>query len=272
VTPPSVATVTAAIDHAGELWREGALLACHDTLVTLQSDLARAPNLAPPDRREGVTIRLGAVRIRLGLLREAIPGLHELLTSTDQGYAALHLGAALRNLGEVDVAEAHLTRAFDQAKVVRDGVLAIAALCERSDLYLARGDTHRALEGFGQALGLSEFTSDPRPSVVPLSGLARIHARAGRRSKALEQAQRAYDRAGDRIGRARALAATAEALDGEAGFERAAYAARVAPHLPLWVAVAARAPAALSPAHRSAAAAAASAAGMLVEAGAIAAA
>jgi tetratricopeptide (TPR) repeat protein len=251
------------------MWRDGALWACHATLVAVQADLARAPNLAPPDRREGVTIRLGAVRIRLGLFREALPELYDLLEATDQGYAALHLGAALRCLGDEEVAADHLTWAFERAKIARDGVLAIAALCERADLHLGVGDTRSALEGFGQALGLSEFTSDPRPSVVPLAGLARVHARAGRRGKALEQAQRARSRARDRIGRARSLAASAEALDQPEAYVRAAYGARLAPHLPLWIATAVRAPGALSPAHRAAAAAAATAAGLVGEAATI---
>lgn len=254
----SAERVSRRIERASALWNEGALRACLETLIEVSDVLARAPNLAPPERRDGVAIQLGAVLIRLGQPAEATEGLSELFDATGSGYAALHLGAAYRLLGEPDLALGLFETAFAEAKRDRDGVLAIATLCERGAQHLAR-DAHRAaLESYGEALGLTEFTRDPRPSVAPLAGLAVVHAREGRARKAEGLARRALERSEpDRVGRARALIALAECSGDARSSAAAAFAARVAPHVPLWVAEVARRPDAVDTTHRGAAAAAA---------------
>lgn len=251
------------IDRASALVREGALSASLAVLTELEHTVAAAPNLAHPDQRDGVAILHATVRIRLGRTREAISDLLELYETTGHGYVALHLGSALRLVGGVDDAFEHLGRALDGAKRSRDGVLAIATLCERGALEVQTGTLQAALASYGEALGLTEFTRDPRPSVAPLAGLATVHARAGRPDKANGLALRSLERAGsDRISRARALMAHAESVGDDRRSEAAAFAARVAPHVPLWVAAVAQRPTAVSTEHRAAAAAAATRAEM----------
>lgn len=233
------AEVAALAERASRLWRQGALRACIEQLEAARIRLVDNPNLTSAEVREGVAVRLGAARIRLGRLREALPGLLALLDATDSGYASLQLGSALRHLGDEREAEHHLQRAYERARLGRDGVLAIAALCGVGELRLDADDERAALESFGQALGLSEFGSDERPSVAPLSGLARSHARGGNPAKGAELAQRALERAirsHDRTGEARARHAVAVcAAPDRTLFERAERSARLAPHLPMWL-------------------------------------
>lgn len=230
--------VVAFSERASALWRQGALLACLEELEGAQSLLLDTPNLAAADVREGVAVRLGATRLRLGRLSEALTGLNDLLEASDSGYAALQLGNVLRYLGRRDEAEGHLKRAFIQARLQQDGVLAIAALTGLGELHLDAGAGRPALEAFGRALGLTEFSGDERPTVAPLAGLGHSHALNGNAAKGQALAERALLRArrhGDRVGVARARFTLAVAAGEVAGFELAELSARAAPHRPLWL-------------------------------------
>jgi hypothetical protein len=122
------------------------------------------------------------------------------------------------------------------ARVRRDGPLAIASLCLRGDLALAAGRGAEALEAFGEALGLSEFATSEVASVTPLAGLARAHAVGRAPSKAASLARRARDRAertGDLAGLARALLALGSAQGEAHTLSLAAETAERAPHRPL---------------------------------------
>ena len=116
--------------------------------------------------------------------------------------------------------------------------MAIAALSGLGELRLDTGDGRRAHEAFGQALGLTEFSSDERPTVAPLAGLGHSHAQSGNREKGRTLGERALERArrhGDRVGAARSLFTLATASGNVASFEAAELSARSAPHRPLWL-------------------------------------
>lgn len=196
------------------------------------------PNLAPAEVREAVTVRHAASLLRLGQLFEAQRLLSALLAASGSGYAALQLGTVARYRGEYHQAREHFEAAFADATLRRDLALAIGAQTGLGDVHLDSGERRAALTAHGRALGLTEFSSDERPTVAPLAGLAQVHSLSGNRAKGRALALRALERArrhDHRVGTARAELALALASDRNEGFERAALAARVAPHLPLWL-------------------------------------
>ena len=218
---------------AGAFWEAGRL---REALLWLE----RALFTASVTERGPLLARVGAARIRLGELREAVDALR---AEPDDAYGALQLGNALRYLGRYEEAEAQLERTWKRAKATGDGALAVAVLCAQGEGALEQGEGRRAAELFGRALGLTEFGSDERLAVAPLAGLGHAHAVWGYPAKGREVARRALeraDRAHDRVGVARALLALGVASEDAAVLERAEREAQAAPHAPLrlraWVA------------------------------------
>ena len=153
------------------------------------------PNFVTSDEQATLQTRLGALYIRQGDLKNALRVLNAALVLSDNGYSALQLGNALRYLHEPQEARAHFTRAFNKAKASRDGTLAIAALCAEGELLIDETQAQAAVEHFGKALGITEFSGDEALTVAPLAGLAHAHVLWGNPSKALGLARRAQERA-----------------------------------------------------------------------------
>ena len=219
---------------AGAFWEAGRL---REALSWLE----RALFIASADERSRLLVRVGAARIRLGELREAVDALQA--SEPDDAYGVLQLGNALRYLGRYEAAEARLERAWELAKATGDGALAVAVLCAQGEGALDQSEGQRAAELFGRAAGLTEFGSDERLTVAPLAGLGHAHAVWGYPAKGREVARRALERAEaarDRVGTARALLALGVASEDAAVLERAEREAQAAPHAPLrlraWVA------------------------------------
>lgn len=197
--------------------------------------------------RARIEARRGQLRIFLGRLTAAEDGLRAARRRTGDPYLDLQLAAALGWRG----GDAAWREASDlagdlrtRARRLRDGPLAIAAACLAGEAALRAGDPDAAVRAYGEALGISEFSSSEAVSVAPLSGLATAHARGRAPGKAAPLAQRALERArrvGDRAGTARALLALGEAEDRAARFLDAAGEADAAPHRPLALTCRARA-------------------------------
>lgn len=174
--------------------------------------LASAPPSFLTSGRESLLLtRIGALRVRLGRLPEAEEALRAALALSDEGYASLQLGNALRYAGRPSEAATLLADALAAARAQRDGGLAIAALCALGELELDRlaaipgtppeespaaaraadpaggapprgaagahhASAQTAVERFGEALGITEHAGDPALTVAPLAGLAHAHA------------------------------------------------------------------------------------------------
>ncbi len=226
------------LEVVGELWKQGRLARVRDVLEALLARLEPSPYLLNGAQHTVALIRLGATYIRLGELQNALRPLYDALKMSDNGYAALQLGNALRYLGEADEATGHLTRAFNKAKAEKDGTLAIAALCAQGEMAIDAREGQVAVERFGQGLGISEYTRDERLSVAPLAGLGHAHTVWGYPKKALEISEKALQRARDNddaVGVARALLSLGVATNAAARCQQAAQAAKDAPHEPLRV-------------------------------------
>lgn len=233
--PP--APVAAALQAAAASWShdpEGAEAGLTAALEAIERDGAAAAA-----ERARLRARLGQLRVFLGRLDDALRVLYDALALADDGYVALQLGGALSWRGDrpaLEEAEGHLARALMAARRNRDGPLAIGALCGRGEILLAAARPREALESFGEALGISEFSRLDAPSVLPLVGLARAHAAGRAPAKAEPLALRALGRArvaGDEPGEARALAALATIQGTPDRLEEAARLADAAPHRPL---------------------------------------
>jgi tetratricopeptide (TPR) repeat protein len=232
--PPSPATLLAA---ARDAWPRGPDAAARRLAAGL-AELEAAGGVRPADAAR-LRARLGQLRLFLGEVPEALRVLDEAVALREDGYARLHLGAALAWRGGQDDA----ARAEEQADVAlraarrdRDGPLALAALCLRGELRLAADDADAALRAYGEALGISEYARSDVASVAPLAGLAGAHQAGRAPSKAAPLARRALRRAeaaGDAAGAARAWLALGAAESDPAAFGRAADAADGAPHRPL---------------------------------------
>jgi len=200
--------------------------------------LARLLPYAKDAAHHRLLTRLGAIRLRLGQLRTAVEVLQQATAQSDDGYAYLQLGNALRYLGNVAGATPALATALTRARSSGDGALAIAAFCAQGELALDQALSREAVERFGQALGLTELATDLRLSVAPLAGLAQAHLGwknprkgAGLARKALERAQLVNDR----VGESRALLSLGLATGDLSVLTTARQVAAQAPHRPLEV-------------------------------------
>lgn len=200
--------------------------------------LERGGGLAPGERTR-LRARLGQLRIFLGDLGGALRVLYDALEIEEDGYVALQLASALAWRGDPTSAEeaaGHAGRALTVARRNRDGPLAIGALCVRAELALAAGRPDEAVRGYGEALGVSEFSSSDAITVTPLAGLAEAHLAGRAPGKAPGLARRALERArraDDWAGTARALLALGAAEADLGSIREAALAADAAPHRPL---------------------------------------
>lgn len=204
----------------------------------LASELAGPSRLGPAERAR-LHARLGQLRIFLGRIDDALELLYVAAADGEDGYVELQLGSALAWRGDAAAlaeGERRAAHASDLARRHRDGPLQIGALCVRGEVALARGRSRDAVEAFGEALGVSEFSSSEAVSVLPLAGLALAHLGWRAPAKAAPLALRALERAervGDPAGRARALLALGTAERDVARLAEAAEAADAAPHRPL---------------------------------------
>lgn len=207
-------------------------------LERLERGAALAAALAPGERTR-LRARLGQMRIFLGDLDGALRVLYDALDIEEDGYVALQLASALAWRGDPASAEeatGHAGRALTVARRHRDGPLAIGALCVRAELALAAGRPDEAVRGYGEALGIGEFSPRDAVTVTPLAGLAEAHLAGRAPRKAPGLAHRALERArrtGDRAGAARALLALGAAEADVGAIREAAETADAAPHRPL---------------------------------------
>lgn len=181
---------------------------------------------------------LGAIRIRLGQLPDAIMVLQQAVAQPGDGYSHLQLGNALRYLGDAAGATPRLAEALTRARSSGDGALAIAALCAQGELALDQTLPREAVEKFGQALGLTEWATDLRLSINPLAGLAQAHLGWKNPRKGAELARKALDRAQtvhDQVGQSRALLSLGLATHDLSVLATARQLAAQAPHKPLAV-------------------------------------
>ena len=192
--PLSAAALALRLELIQELWRLAALEPAQAHLQAVLAYLRKEPYALNAQEHSRVWLRQGMVLLRLGQLSDALPCLYDALEMSDDGYAALQLGNALRYLGEYDEASGHLTRAFNKAKAERDGTLAIAALNAQGELALDQGQGQNAVEAFGQALGITEFDRDESPSILPLAGIAHGQALWGYPHKGLSVVHKAWQR------------------------------------------------------------------------------
>ena len=158
---------------AGAFWEAGRL---REALLWLERALFRAS----ADEHARLLVRVGAARIRLGELREAVDTLGAF--EPDDAYGALQLGNALRYLGRYEEAQGYLERAWARAKATGDGALAVAVLCAQGEGTLDQGKGQAATELFGRALGVNRILErrtphrlasgrfGPRPRGLGLSG------------------------------------------------------------------------------------------------------
>ncbi|MDZ7707671.1 MAG: hypothetical protein U5J97_07205 [Trueperaceae bacterium] len=209
-----------------------------------------------PAERARLHARLGQLRIFLGRIDDAVGVLYEALGSWEDGYLELQLAAALVWRGDAEAlaeGERRAGHASALARRHRDGPLQIGASCVRGEAALALGRPRDAVEAFGEALGVSEFSTSEAVSVVPLAGLALAHLGWRAPAKAAPLASRALGRAQrvrDPAGIARALLALGLAERDAARLVEAAKAADAAPHRPLALRARVRA-LQLSPAHEA---------------------
>ncbi len=207
-------------------------------LARLDAALDRDDGAFGPSRAR-LEARRGQLRTFLGRLAAAEAGLRSARAEAVDPYLDLQLAALLGWRG--DPAALHeagglVTALRSEARRLRDGPLAIAAACLAGEAALREGDADRAVRAYGEALGISEFTSSDAASVAPLAGLATAHARGRAPGKAAPLARRGLERArrvGDLSGAARSLAALAEADRRAELFLEAADEADAAPHRPL---------------------------------------
>ena len=223
-------------DVAAVLWSAGRISDAADALERTLKLLKETPNFVTSDEQAVLMTRLGAARIRLGKLNEALGPLYDALELSDNGYSALQLGNALRYLGEHEEAGGHFQRAFNRAKAERDGTLAHATLCAQGELALDQKQAQVAVERFGQALGLSEVANDDALSIPPLAGLGQAHTLWGYPSKGADIASKALERAQalkDSVGIARSLLSLGIAQNNLQHLQNAEKEALCAPHQPL---------------------------------------
>ncbi len=227
-------TLLAAI--ASVLWELGRLDDMVATLKLALKKLDSSPQELTAEKSQLLT-RLGAAQLRLGHIQAALSVLYNALKISDSGgYSALHLGNTLRYLGEWEEAKGHLSRAYNKAKAERDGALAISNLCAQGELALDMGEGQKAVELFGKAFGLTEFSSDEALSILPLAGLAHAHVLWGYPQKGQDVATKALERARaarDQAGSARALLSLGLAKQSVDILKQAEHSAKLAPHQPL---------------------------------------
>jgi tetratricopeptide (TPR) repeat protein len=232
--PPSPAALARA---AAETWPRDPDGAAARLAAGLER-LERAAALAPGERTR-LRARLGQLRIFLGDVGGALRVLYDALEIEEDGYVALQLASALAWRGDAssrEEAAGHAGRASTVARRNRDGPLAIGALCVQGELALAGGRPDEAARRYGEALGITEFSSSDAVTVTPLAGLAEAHLAGRAPRKAPGLARRALERArrlGDRAGEARALLALGAAEADVDALRAAAEAADAAPHRPL---------------------------------------
>src|SRR6056297_289485 len=239
---PAIVTRMATDDaRAALLLREVAEIWNADPVAAearLAAEIAGSPALGPAARSR-LHARLGQLRIFLGRIDDALDVLYEAPARAEDGYVELQIASALVWRGDADAlaeGERRAARASDLARRHRDGPLQIGALCVRGEVALALGRSRDAVEAFGEALGVSEFSTSEAVSVHPLAGLALAHLGWRAPAKAAPLAVRALRRAervGDPGGRARALLALGTAEGDVARLDAAAEAADAAPHRPL---------------------------------------
>jgi len=227
--------------RAASLLREVAEIWSADPVAAearLAAELA-GPSPLGPEARSRLHARLGQLRIFLGRVDDALDVLYEAPAGVEDGYVELQIASALvwrGDAGALAEAERRAAHASELARRHRDGPLQIGALCVRGEAALARGRSRDAVEAFGEALGVSEFSTSEAVSVHPLAGLALAHLGWRAPAKAAPLAGRALRRAervGDPAGRARALLALGIAEGEVARLQAAAQAAEAAPHRPL---------------------------------------
>jgi tetratricopeptide (TPR) repeat protein len=177
-------------------------------------------------------VQLGMVQVRLGKLREAAETLRAL---PQHAHARLHLGHALRFMGELDEAAAQYRSALSAAERERDGPLAMASLCGLGEGLLEQRLGKEAAEHFGRALGISEWLADERLTVLPLAGLAQAHALWGNPGKAEALAVRAVQRAHEPLAVARAHLALGAIRQDSSALDKGLAALARSPHEPLRV-------------------------------------
>ena len=214
------------------LWQVGRL----EEVVDLLESAVEGLESSDKDKVPMLLTRVGAAHIRLGGLQTAVNRLYDALELSDNGYAALQLGNALRYLGEFEEAAGHLTRAFHKAKEGRDGALAIAALCAQGELALDEGEAQAAIELFGKGLGLTELGGHEPLSIAPLAGLSQAHSAWDYPKKAVEVGEKALQRAetaADSVGKARALLSLGLAKQEVELLKESEREAKNAPHRPL---------------------------------------
>lgn len=227
--------------HAALLLREVAQIWSADPVAAearLASELAGPSRLGQAELAR-LHARLGQLRIFLGRIDDALDVLYAASATGEDGYVELQLASALTWRGDAAAlaeGERRAAHASDLARRHRDGPLQIGALCVRGEVALALGRPRDAVEAFGEALGVSEFSTSEAVSVLPLAGLALAHLGWRAPAKAAPLALRALERAqrvGDPAGRARALLALGTAERDVGRLAEAAAAADAAPHRPL---------------------------------------
>lgn len=235
---------------------EGGPLRAEDLLARVAHDFASQPDAAldafvdgvrtlerdtglDAQRRVRLWARAGQLAVFAGRIDHALRFMYDASTLAEDGYLALQLGNALTWYGDepsIEEAEGHFARALTHARRARDGPLAIGALCGRGEAELWRERPEAARASFGEALGITEFSSGDAPTITPLAGLASAHAATGLPGKAGRLAERALERAlrvGDVAGEARARLVAARIGGDRDGLLRAAETAERAPHRPL---------------------------------------
>lgn len=216
----------------------------HTPLLTEVLKLAEALGRSPaaewlltrklPTHHPQSAVRIAQTLIKLAYLTAA----EALLEEADGGYASLHRAAVHYWLGNFDSAATDAQRSYAIAKAERDLPLAIAALTLSGELYLAQHEAKRAVVTFGKALGLTEYSSDTRLTLLPLAGLGHAQHAWGYPEKASRTLHKALSRAQahtHQLGLCRVQQALGFISKNAAAFSAACRHAEAAPHVPMWL-------------------------------------
>jgi hypothetical protein len=179
-------------------------------------------------------IQTAQTLIKLAYLDEAAT----LLNAFDDDYVTLQRGVIHYWRGDTAAALIKSQDSYRLAKVAKDAVLAIASLTLEGEVLLSSGNAKQAVIRFGKALGLTEYSSDTRLTILPLAGLGHAQHAWGYPEKAAQTLHKALSRAKahkHQQGLCRAYQALALATDDKATHLAACHSAKAIPHLPLWI-------------------------------------